>query len=198
MILDITFNENQKQIPIDLQENLESLDSDVGEVVVVHDGQNGATFTPHVSADGVISWTNDRELDNPQPINIRGKDGADGKDGYTPIKGVDYFDGKDGVDGKDGYTPVKGVDYFDGKNGIDGKDGYTPVKGKDYFDGKNGIDGYTPVKGKDYFDGADGKDGQDGKTPVKGTDYFTEADKAEMVSAVISALPKYNGEVVSV
>ena len=42
-----------------------------------------------------------------------------GKDGYTPIKGVDYFDGEPG---KDGYTPVKGVDYFDGKDGVDGKD----------------------------------------------------------------------------
>lgn len=41
-------------------------------------------------------------------------------------------------------------------------------------------------------------DGKDGYTPVKGEDYFTEADKAEMVSAVISALPKYNGEVVDV
>ena len=41
-----------------------------------------------------------------------------------------------------------------------------------------------------------GKDGQDGKTPVKGTDYFTEADKAEIVSAVIAALPVYAGEVV--
>ena len=36
----------------------------------------------------------------------------------------------DGADGKDGYTPQKGVDYFDGS---DGKDGYTPVKGKDYW-----------------------------------------------------------------
>ena len=91
--------------------------------------------------------------------------GVDGKDGYTPIKGVDYSDGKDG---KDGYTPIKGVDYFDGKNGkdgADGKDGYTPVKGIDYFDGKdgtNGKDGYTPVKGVDYVDGKDGADGKDG------------------------------------
>lgn len=37
------------------------------------------------------------------------------------------------VNGADGYTPVKGVDYFDGKDGKDGEDGYTPVKGKDYF-----------------------------------------------------------------
>lgn len=53
-----------------------------------------------------------------------------GKDGYTPKKGVDYFDGKDG---KDGYTPKKGVDYFDGKDGKDGTDGKTPVKGEDYY-----------------------------------------------------------------
>lgn len=44
--------------------------------------------------------------------------------------------------GKDGYTPIKGIDYFDGV------DGYTPVKGKDYFDGE---DGYTPIKGVDYY-----------------------------------------------
>lgn len=41
---------------------------------------------------------------------------------------------------KDGYTPVKGVDYFDGK---DGEDGHTPQKGKDYFDGKDGDDGIS-------------------------------------------------------
>ena len=38
--------------------------------------------------------------------------------------------------------------------------------------------------------------GADGKTPVKGTDYYTAADKAEMVAAVIDALPVYTGEVV--
>lgn len=35
--------------------------------------------------------------------------GKPGKDGYTPQKGVDYFDG---LDGKDGKTPVKGDDYW--------------------------------------------------------------------------------------
>ena len=41
-----------------------------------------------------------------------------------------------------------------------------------------------------------GAAGAAGATPVKGTDYFTEADKAEMVSAVIAALPVYAGEVI--
>lgn len=82
-----------------------------------------------------------------------------------------------------------------GPQGEPGRDGYTPIKGVDYFDGKDGADGYTPVKGKDYFDG---KDGVDGHTPVRGTDYFTAADKAEMVSSVLAALPVYAGEVADV
>jgi hypothetical protein len=46
--------------------------------------------------------------------------------GYTPIKGVDYFDGLNnmtaGPEGPmnqtPGYTPIKGVDYFDGLNNM--------------------------------------------------------------------------------
>ena len=33
-------------------------------------GENGATFIPSVSANGVISWTNDKNLPNPAPVNI--------------------------------------------------------------------------------------------------------------------------------
>lgn len=36
----------------------------------------------------------------------------------------------------------------------------------------------------------------DGKTPVKGVDYFTDIEQSNFVQAVISALPKYNGEVI--
>lgn len=54
------------------------------------------------------------------------------------------------------------------------------------------------LHGKDGKDGSNGKDGKDGKTPVKGVDYFTEADKAEMVAAVIAALPVYDGSVIVV
>lgn len=43
---------------------------------------------------------------------LHAEDGKDGKDGYTPVKNVDYFDGRDGEDGKDGYTPIKGTDYW--------------------------------------------------------------------------------------
>lgn len=69
------------------------------------------------------------------------------KDGYTPVKGVDY---RDGVDG---YTPVKGVDYFDGVNGTNGRDGKdSTVPGPR---GEKGEPGESIV-------GPAGKDGADG------------------------------------
>ena len=117
----------------------------------------------------------------PEQLNaLKGEPGDKGEPGYTPKKGVDYFDGKDGQDGKDGYTPQKNIDYFDGKDGVDGKDGkdgYTPKKGVDYFDGEKGEpgeDGYTPVKGKDYFDGQNGKDGEPGKDGKSAFQYAQE------------------------
>lgn len=122
-------------------------------------GDDGATFTPSVSADGIISWTNDKDLPNPEPVNIKGVKGDKGDKGDRGLQGIQGIQGErgeKGEKGEKGYTPVKGVDYFDGK---DGQNGYTPVKGVDYFDGQNGKDGYTPVKGIDYFDGKDGQSG---------------------------------------
>lgn len=48
-------------------------------------GENGATFTPSVSPAGVISWTNDKGLENPDPVNIKGPAGPTGPQGpaYT-------------------------------------------------------------------------------------------------------------------
>lgn len=51
------------------------------------DGQDGATFTPAVSADGTLSWTNDKSLPNPDPVNIRGPQGPQGPRGATGPQG---------------------------------------------------------------------------------------------------------------
>lgn len=40
-------------------------------------GANGVTFTPSVSAAGVLSWTNNGGLTNPSPVNIKGPKGDD-------------------------------------------------------------------------------------------------------------------------
>lgn len=42
---------------------------------------DGATFTPSVSEDGELTWTNDRDLDNPDPVNITGPQGPKGDTG---------------------------------------------------------------------------------------------------------------------
>ena len=42
----------------------------------VQPSENGATFIPSVSADGIISWVNDKGLTNPTPVNIKGSDGV--------------------------------------------------------------------------------------------------------------------------
>lgn len=163
--------------------------------------------------DGVDGRTPVKDIDY-----FDGKDGApgkDGKDGYTPKKGIDYFDGKDGQPGKDG---APGVNGKDGTNGVgidsvtqtttsfddDGNNVITVTLTngtKSTFKVQNGSKGSPGTNGKDGVngkDGTNGKDGADGHTPVKGTDYWTPTDKAEIVNAVISALPKYDGEVVAV
>lgn len=62
----------------------------------------------------------------------------------------------------------------------------------------SGFSDFSVLQGPPGPKGDPGTPGADGKTPVKGVDYYTEADKSEMVSAVISALPVYDGSVTSV
>ena len=84
-------------------------------------GRDGVTFTPSVSEDGNLSWTNDGGLANPQTVNLkgpkgdtgaRGPAGADGAKGDTGPEGPRGPQGKTGPAGADGKTPVKGTDYF--------------------------------------------------------------------------------------
>lgn len=58
------------------------------------------------------------------------------------------------------------------------------------FDGPQGDTGAQGPQGEK---GDTGAQGPAGYTPVKGTDYYTAADKAEMVDAVIAALPAWEG-----
>ena len=53
----------------------------------------------------------------------------------------------------------------------------------------------TSVSQIELTPGPQGPAGADGHTPVKGTDYFTDADKTELVNAVLAAIP--NGDEVS-
>ena len=95
MKLDLQFSESGGQFS-----------ANFGETSVIHDGQNGATFIPSVSTEGVISWTNDRELPNPNPVNIKGEKGDKGDKGEQGIQGVKGDKGDKGDRGNDGTTFV--------------------------------------------------------------------------------------------
>lgn len=56
--------------------------------------KEGYTFVPSVSPDGIISWTNNGELENPTPVNIRGPKGEPGRDGRDGVSGSSGEDGK--------------------------------------------------------------------------------------------------------
>ena len=91
---------------------------------------------------------------------------------------------------------LKGDKGDKGDPGSPGKDGHSPVVTATKS-GKTttiSVDGTAIATVEDGTDGAPGKNGTDGHTPVKGTDYWTASDKAEIVSEVTAALPKYGGE----
>ena len=141
------------------------------------------------STDGGSTWTNLIAV-----ADLKGADGAPGKDGPT------------GAPGKDGHSPVVtatksgktttlSVDGAAIATVEDGADGITPHIGDNgnwYFgstDTGKPSRGATGAPGKDGAKGAPGAPGAAGHTPVKGTDYWTAADKQEIVNSVIAALP---------
>lgn len=136
-----------------------------------------------------------------------------GKDGYTPVKGKDYFDGEPGNDGvsptvavsKSGKVTTlsitdkngtKTVTINDGADGSAGKDGTSvTVKSVSESTADGGSNVVTFSDGK-TLTVKNGKAGTAGKTPVKGSDYWTASDQEAIIKQVISALPVYAGEVV--
>ena len=81
-------------------------------------GKDGVTFTPSMSDDGDLSWSNDGGKANPQTVNLKGPKGDTGETGETGATGPQGptgpqgETGPQGAAGADGKTPVKGTDYF--------------------------------------------------------------------------------------
>ena len=79
--------------------------------------------------------------------------GADGEDGAA---------GANGTAGEDGYTPIKGVDYFDGAQGEQGQKGDKGDKGDDGDQGIQGVKGDTGDQGIQGIQGIQGNTGTGG------------------------------------
>ena len=74
---------------------------DVGEAGINGiDGKDGITFIPYMDSNGNLSWTNNGDLSNPTPVNIKGDKGDTGEQGPKGDTGIN------GIDGKDGVTPT--------------------------------------------------------------------------------------------
>lgn len=72
-------------------------------------GSNGYTFIPQVSPEGIISWTNDGELPNPDPVNIMGPEGPAGErgpQGPAGEQGPQGPAGERGPQGPAGQVPI--------------------------------------------------------------------------------------------
>lgn len=73
-------------------------------------GANGVTYTPHLSAEGVLSWTNDGGLANPDPVNIKGAPGSKGDKGDKGDPGSDASVTAANIKSALGYTPADSKD----------------------------------------------------------------------------------------
>lgn len=77
-------------------------------------GPVGATFTPAVSDDGTLSWTNDRGLVNPESVNIKGPQGEPGKQGEQGEPGPKGEQGDPGPMGSSPWAAAFGQFRLDG------------------------------------------------------------------------------------
>ena len=107
-------------------------------------GTNGATFTPAVDDAGNLSWSNDKDLANPNTVNIKGAKGDKGDKGEK---------GDTGAKGADGKTPNISIGTVTtgaaGTNANATISGTTPNLTLDLTipkgdKGSNGINGQTP------------------------------------------------------
>lgn len=70
------------------------------------DGADGADgYSPMVNLERVEGGVKITAVNETEEHSVVVLDGEKGKPGYTPQKGVDYFDGNDGNDGTDGFSP---------------------------------------------------------------------------------------------
>ena len=126
--------------PNDLELNSINLDIE-GELIYAKDG---VTFIPNVSESGEISWSNNGDLKNPEPRNIKGPQGVQGEQGPQGEKGDKGDTGERGEKGKKGDKGDTGERGEKGEKGDKGDTGERGEKGEKGDKGDTGADGYSP------------------------------------------------------
>jgi len=153
------------------------------------DGKDGVSPTVTVSKSDKVTTISITDENGTKTATINdGYDGAAGRDGTNGEDGVSPTIEVTGVSNgsKVTITDANGTHVFVIPNGTNGKPGEDGVSATHSWDGS--VLTVTSASGSSSAD-LRGPSGTDGKTPVKGTDYWTEADRAQMVSDVLAALP---------
>lgn len=82
---------------------------------------------------------------------------------------------------------IDGIGYY--SPSVDANGNLSWIANNDNFPAVEAVN----IKGVKGEVGPQGEKGEDGYTPVKGVDYFTDAEKSEMIQAVLDALPAAEG-----
>lgn len=94
---------------------------------------DGITYTPSVSADGTLSWSNNGGRENPPSVNVKGEKGDKGDKGDTGARGEAFLYSDFTAEQLTALKGDKGEKGLKGDKGDKGTDGKTPVKGVDYW-----------------------------------------------------------------
>lgn len=131
---------------------------------------------------------------------LKGEKGEKGDAGEPGPKGEQGDRGEKGVQGEKGEQGPQGEKGKDG-TGVQILGSYSTAEDlRSAHPIGNTGDAYI-ISGSLYVWSATDQDwinagnikGDDGYTPVKGVDYYTDADKSELVSTILSALPTWSG-----
>ena len=85
-------------------------------------GDAGATYTPTVDESGILSWSNDKNLENPAPVDLTGPQGDKGDKGEKGDTGATGPQGEKGEKGDTGEQGPKGEKGETGPQGPAGAD----------------------------------------------------------------------------
>ena len=164
-------------------------------------GDAGPYYSPTVSVDGVLSWTNTGNLANPDPINLKGPKGDKGDTGDTGPQGDRGPQGLQGPKGAQGPQGLRGPQGPAGTNGAQGPKGdtgavFTPavdaagnlswtnngglsnpatvnIKGPKGNTGERGLQGPKGERGPQGPEGERGPQGPQGPVGESGATMFT-------------------------
>lgn len=144
-------------------------------------GKDGVTFTPSVSEEGTLSWTNDGELQNPQSVNIKGPAGQQGIQGEQGVKGekgdpfsiAKVYSSVDEMNSDFNNSEIKeGAFVLINTGNVDDEDNAKLyVKGEtsySYVTDLSGAQGMQGPKGEQGIQGVQGQQGEQGVQGIQG------------------------------